>query len=52
MSFEKANSTLGLAKGQTIRTDGTGLNLVAKTRDLLLALTMGKESALERSAST
>ena len=47
VSFEKANTTLGLAKGQTVRTDGTGLNLVAKTRDLLLALNLGKENALE-----
>jgi len=47
VSFEKANTTLGLAKGQSIRTDGTGLNLVAKARDLLLALNLGKENALE-----
>ena len=47
VSFEKANTTLGLAKGQNIRTDGTGLNLVAKVRDLLLALNLGKENALE-----
>ena len=45
--YEKANTTLGLAKGQTIRNDGTGLNLVARARDLLLALNLGKENALE-----
>lgn len=47
VSYEKANNTLGLAKGQNIRTEGTGLNLVAKARDMLLAINMGKESALE-----
>jgi hypothetical protein len=45
--FEKANTTLGIAKGQSVRSEGTGLNLIAKARDLLLALNMGKENALE-----
>jgi hypothetical protein len=47
VSFEKANATLGLAKGQSIRSGGTGLNLIARARDLLLALNLGKENALE-----
>lgn len=45
--YEKASTALGLAKGQSIRTEGTGLNLVAKVRTLLLGLNMGKENALE-----
>ena len=47
MLYEKANTTLGVAKGQSIRSDGTGLNRVAKARALLLALNLGKENALE-----
>ena len=44
---ESSNMFLGLGAGQGVRTPGTGLNLVAQLRDLLLALHPGTESALE-----
>lgn len=45
--FEKSAKALGLAEGQTSRTDGTGLNLVGLIRDGLLTEYSGNENALE-----
>jgi hypothetical protein len=45
--YEQSSRMLGVAKGQTRRTDGTGLNVALKLRDLLLALNRGQENALE-----
>lgn len=45
--FASSTKLLGTGKGQTSRSDGTGLNLATKMRDLLLALNRGTESALE-----
>ena len=45
--YEQSSRMLGVAKGQTRRTDGTGLNVTLKLRDLLLALNRGQENALE-----
>ena len=45
--LERSNQQLGLAAGQTTRTPGTGVNLATQVRDLLLALNVGNENALE-----
>ena len=45
--YEQSSRLLGVAKGQSRRTDGTGLNVTLKLRDLLLALNRGQENALE-----
>ena len=44
---QRSNNTLGLSNGQTVRTDGTGLFLVTKVRDLLLAEYKGGEKQME-----
>ena len=44
---EGAAKKLGIAPGQTLRTEGTALNLLARIRDMLLAKHMGSENALE-----
>jgi hypothetical protein len=45
--YESSSKLLGLATGQNSRTEGTGLTLAVKMRDLLLALNRGQENALE-----
>ena len=45
--FERSNQAIGLAAGQTQRTEGTGLNLSALIRDGLLNEYAGNENALE-----
>ena len=44
---QRSNNALGLADGQTVRTEGTGLFLVTKVRDSLLAEYKGQEKQLE-----
>jgi hypothetical protein len=44
---QRSLNTLGLSQGQTVRTDGTGLFLVTKVRDRLLAEYKGNEKELE-----
>lgn len=45
--YESSSKLLGLATGQNSRSEGTGLSLAVKLRDLLLALNRGQENALE-----
>jgi hypothetical protein len=45
--YESSSKLLGLATGQNSRTEGTGLTLAVKMRDLLLALNRDQENALE-----
>lgn len=45
--YESSSKLLGMGKGQNIRTEGTGLSLTAKMRDLLLVVNKGAENALE-----
>lgn len=45
--YESSSKLLGLGTGQNSRTEGTGLSLTVKMRDLLLALNRGSENALE-----
>ena len=45
--YEKSAKTLGLADGQTSRTEGTGLNLVGLVRDTLQTEFSGNENAME-----
>jgi len=46
-AVQRSETTLGLADGQTVRTEGTGLFLVTKIRDLLLAQYKGQEKQME-----
>ena len=45
--YEKSAKSLGLAEGQTIRSEGTGLNLVGLVRDTLQTEFSGNENAME-----
>jgi hypothetical protein len=44
---QSSDTALGLADGQTVRTDGTGLFLVTKVRDGLAAAYKGQEKQME-----
>jgi len=46
-AVQRSETALGLADGQGVRTDGTGLFLVTKIRDVLLAQYKGQEKQLE-----
>jgi len=45
--LEKSNKALGLAEGQNLRTEDTGLFYAAQVRDALVAELRGKENELE-----
>ena len=46
-AVQRSTNTLGLGKGQSVRTEGTGLFLVTKIRDSLLAEYKGEEKEME-----
>jgi hypothetical protein len=46
-AVQRSETNLGLANGQTVRTEGTGLFLVTKLRDVLLAEYKGQEKQME-----
>ena len=46
-AVQRSETTLGLASGQTVRTEGTGLFLVTKIRDGLLSEYKGQEKQME-----
>lgn len=46
-AVQRSTNTLGLGKGQSVRTEGTGLFLVTKIRDGLLAEYKGEEKEME-----
>lgn len=45
--LEKSNKALGLAEGQNLRTEDTGLFYAAQVRDTLVAELRGKENEIE-----
>ena len=46
-AVQASETALGLADGQTVRTEGTGLFLVTKVRDVLQAEYKGQEKQME-----
>jgi hypothetical protein len=46
-AVQRSETALGLANGQGVRTEGTGLFLVTKVRDVLLAQYKGQEKQME-----
>jgi hypothetical protein len=46
-AVQRSETALGLADGQTVRTEGTGLFLVTKIRDVLAAEYKGQEKLME-----
>jgi hypothetical protein len=46
-AVQRSETALGLADGQTVRTEGTGLFLATKIRDVLAAEYKGQEKQME-----